>query len=311
MIDKPGVYTISAEEYHADPCPTPSLSSSVCKILMGETPQHAFTAHPRLNPDFKRNDDDKFDIGNSAHSLMLNDPKAFAIFGGDSWRGKDAQNFKDGARKAGKIPLIQDQWDRVVEMVERGRLQLLAHKDASNAFRDGKPEQTLIWQEGETWFRVRLDYLHDKDPKYFDDYKSTGSADPDAWGRIAFNIGHDIQAGFYRRGIRALKLCTNPHMRCIVQETTDPFALSAIEFAPEALELADRRIEQAIERWRWCMKRNRWPGYPAKTCVITPPPWHEKQLMEREERDAGIARAAGVTTSTELLAFGLEMQRPI
>ena len=27
-ITEPGVYTMDAETYHADPCPTPSLSSS-------------------------------------------------------------------------------------------------------------------------------------------------------------------------------------------------------------------------------------------------------------------------------------------
>jgi hypothetical protein len=29
MIDQPGVYDIPAEQYHADPCPQPSLSAAI------------------------------------------------------------------------------------------------------------------------------------------------------------------------------------------------------------------------------------------------------------------------------------------
>ena len=44
---------ISAEAYHADPAPEPSLSSSVAKILVNLSPAHARIAHPRLNPDYR------------------------------------------------------------------------------------------------------------------------------------------------------------------------------------------------------------------------------------------------------------------
>lgn len=310
-ITEPGIYpNIPAEQYHADDlCDTPSLSSSICKTLIFETPQHAWTAHPRLNPDFERDEDAKFSIGNAAHSLMLNDPKTFEIVEADDWRTKAAQERKAAAFKAGKIPLLSKHWKCVSRMVEIGRLQLLSHHDASDAFTKGAPEVTLIWKEGETWFRIRLDWLSE-DRRFFDDYKTTESADPDTWSRVVFSVGHDIQAAFYRRGIRALGIARNPHMRFVVQEASEPHALSVIQLAPEVLELADRRVEHAIGRWNWCRKHGKWPGYPAKTITINAPPWHETQMMEREERDAELARGADLPTS-ELLALANEFHRPI
>ena len=32
-VPGPGFYSMSAAQYHADPCPEPSLSSSIAKVL--------------------------------------------------------------------------------------------------------------------------------------------------------------------------------------------------------------------------------------------------------------------------------------
>ena len=69
MIDRPGIYELSAEEYHADPCPTPSLSSSIARTLLASSPHHAWWEHPRFNPGRVREEDEKFDLGTAAHAL--------------------------------------------------------------------------------------------------------------------------------------------------------------------------------------------------------------------------------------------------
>lgn len=316
-IDKPGIYDISAEEYHADPCPTPSLSSSLTKVLVQETPLHAWTAHPRLNPLFERNDEDKFDLGNASHALILNDPKKFAILPFDDFRKKEAQEAKAAARAAGKIPLLTKHWDRVVAMVASGRDQLDSSADFARVFTMGKPEQTLIWCETEfqgapakpVWFRARLDWLPDDHTQPYDDFKSTESADPDVWSRIVFSVRHDIQASFYRRGIRALGLARQPQMRFVVQETSTPNCVSVMKMSAEAMELADRDVERAIRKWRWCTAQGWWPGYPAKVHTIMPPAWLETQRMDRESRIEEISQ--GEKVDPDLLALGFRAQAPI
>lgn len=317
LIDRPGVYEIGAEQYHADPCPTPSLSSSLIKILAQETPLHAWTAHPRLNPLFERNEDDKFNLGNASHALILNDPKKFAILQFDNYRKKEAQEAKTNARAAGKIPLLAGQWDQVNVMVMSARDQLESSANFADVFQNGKPEQTLIWCEDEfqgapakpVWFRARLDWLPDDRTQPYDDFKSTESADPDVWSRIVFSVRHDIQAAFYRRGIRALGLARQPQMRFVVQETTPPNCVSVMKMSPEAMELADRDIERAIRKWRWCTTAGCWPGYPAKVHTITPLAWLETQRMDRENRIEEVAQREKV--DPDLLALGFRSQAPI
>jgi hypothetical protein len=287
MIENPGIYDISAAEYHADCCPMPSLSSSIAKLLVspGGTPAHAWEAHPRLNPNYMTEESEKFDLGTAAHALILRDRAAFEIIEADDWRTKVAKDKRDEARVAGKIPLLSHQWGDINDMVTAAQLQLAAHADASGAFADGKPEQTLIWSEGDMWCRARLDWLPNKGP-YFDDYKSTAaSADPDVWDRAMFGMGFDFQAAFYLRGIRALGLCDKPVFRFIVQENFKPFALSVVALMPGALDLASRDVEIAIRRWTDCLLHNRWPAYPTRTCYIDSPPWREAQKMAREVRE--------------------------
>jgi hypothetical protein len=294
-ITKHGVYEISAEDYHADPCPEPSLSSSMAKVIYGRTAGHAWESHPRLNPAHEAEEAEKFDIGSASHALMLGDPKKFEVIDAADWRKNEAKAARDAARAAGRIPLLTEQWKRVNTMVAAGRAQLATHEDSADAFTNGKPEQTLIWQEDGIWCRARLDWLPDKGA-VFHDYKSTeASASPDAWQRILFALGFDIQAAFYRRGIRALGLCENPEFKFVVQETESPFGLCVIGLMPGALDLADsKKVAEALRRWKWCLTNNRWPIYPTRTCYIDAPAWHESEVLAREVRDDDAAKAAGV-----------------
>ena len=47
---KAGAYRLSEHQYHADPCPEPSLSCSLAKVLLAASPKQAAWEHPRLNP---------------------------------------------------------------------------------------------------------------------------------------------------------------------------------------------------------------------------------------------------------------------
>lgn len=309
-ITKPGVYDIPADVYHADPTPEPSLSSSIAKVLVGETPLHAWSKHPRLGKPAEEPEEAKFDIGKAAHSLVLQDPQAFEIVDAKDWKTDKAKALRAAARDAGKIPLLATQWVRVTAMAHAGRIQLDRHEEASAAFTNGKPEQTLIWREGPTWCRARLDYLPNAG-NIFDDYKSTAaSADPDAWSRNLFNLGFDMQAAFYLRGLKALKICDRPSFRFIVQETETPHALSVVGLMPGALELAQHKIARALDIWQTCLASGVWPAYPTRTCYVDAPAWHEAQFIERDQHMNDTLRRAA-KPSAESLKRALEAQAPI
>lgn len=286
-IDKPGVYDISAADYYADPSDEPSLNASIAKLLVnpGGTPLHAWTESPRLNPNFEREEDEKFDLGAAAHSMLLHDVRQFAIIAANDWRTKAAQEERAAARAAGKIPLLAAQAERTLDMVTAARKQLGAHAEGP-LFVNGLAEQTIVWDEDGVRCRARLDWRRTDGAPFVPDYKSTGaSADPDLWARTMYGMGADMQAAFYLRGVRALRLCDRPEWRFVVQENYEPFALSVIGLTPGALDLADRQVGRALEIWRDCRKRGLWPGYPTRTCFIDAPEWHEARLMARETRE--------------------------
>ncbi|MGE0206181.1 MAG: PD-(D/E)XK nuclease-like domain-containing protein [Reyranella sp.] len=288
-ITAPGAYPLTAEQYHADPCPKPSLSSSIIKTLLGKSPRHAWTEHPRLNPDYlPQVGQRKFDIGTAAHSLMLRDPRAFSIIDAADFRTKAAKEARDAAYEAGKIPLLVDDWTRVQAIVKAGRAQLAQHEDARDAFTEGAPEITLAWQEGETWGRCRLDWLPN-DGRTFRDYKTTSvTANPDSFGRQFYELGYDIQAAWYRRGIRAVLNIPDPAFELVIQEIEPPYALAVMGLPPSAIDVAERKIDEALNWWRWCLDHDSWPGYSRLTCYVEPPPWHEARWLEREARDQAL-----------------------
>jgi hypothetical protein len=102
-IDRPGIYPgISDADYRADPCPVPSLTQSLCKVILAGSPKHAWTESPRLNPNFEPDDDAKFDVGNASHRLVLGRGKDFEIVDAADWRTKAAQEARETRRSSAK-----------------------------------------------------------------------------------------------------------------------------------------------------------------------------------------------------------------
>jgi hypothetical protein len=310
QINKPGVYEISEERYHQDPVITPSLSRSIAHLLLERSPLHAWTAHPRLNPNYISQDERKFDLGKAAHLAMLGDNKEFAIIQADSFKTFAAQRARKMALAAGQVPVLERDFKRVNAMVQAGRAQLARHEECFSAFIDGKPEQTLIWTEEvdgiEVWCRAMLDWLPDERVR-FPDYKSTqGSAHPDMWPAMAYREGMDLQCAFYRRGIRKVLGVDDPIFDFVVQECDPPYALCVISLSPGAIDLADRKIDEALSVWAWCMKRDQWPGYPSRVCYVDPPVWAEKSWLEREDR-----QHADHASNIERFAWWFNLNKPV
>ena len=288
MISQPGIYTILAADYHADPCPEPSLSCSLAKMLCASSPLHAFYAHPRLNPQAVEENGNHFNLGTAAHALLLEGRDAMAIIDAPDWRTKAAKEQRDAARAAGQTPLLAHVAQDVVAMVGALRDHLHLHTDGGALmFTDGEPEQTLIWCEDDVWCRARLDWLR-SDRSRIDDYKTTSaSANPEMWARTMFGAGFDLQAAWYLRGLRAVSgdpLDDPAAFRFAVQETSPPYAVSVIALNPDAMFLAEKKCLYAIEQFREALASGDWRGYPRRTAYATLPAWEEARWLEKELR---------------------------
>ena len=274
MIEKPGIYNISSEEYQGDPVIEPSLSRSIIKNLIYDTPAHAWINHPRLNPNYQNKENEKFDLGTATHSLLLEGNDNLTIIEADDWRTKAAKELRDQARENGKTPLLTSQYEETLIMVNVAEQQIIECSELgiTNLQTNGDIELSYVWKENETWLRIRPDWTS-KDRKLIIDYKTiSSSANPHDIARHVVTMGYDIQAAFYSRGIKAVE-DIEPKFIFIFQETEEPYLCSFITLPPQFMEMGKQKVEYGIWLWKECISRGKWPGYPQKVCWIDPPDW--------------------------------------
>jgi hypothetical protein len=285
-----GIWDCPVDRYHADDlllgADAPSLSASIANILVNRSPAHARAAHPKLNPDLVREESDKFDIGTAAHSVLLQGVDLVEVVPFSDWRTNEAKARREAARYEGRIALLTDQSERVWGMVDAIRKQLADHAARPPLFTDGKPEQTLVWEDDHgVVCRARLDWLRD-DYTAIDDLKTTSaSADPAKWTRTMYGMGCDVQVAFYMRGVERLT-GIKPVFRYVVAETYPPFALSVVDLAPSAIALAEDKVQTAIDLWAACLEADRWPAYCEQVASIELPTFEELRWLEREGVEA-------------------------
>lgn len=282
------IVTIPSSVYHADTFgpDAPMLSASIASILLRDSPKHAWSAHPKLGG-HPREDSETFDLGRAAHSYILEGTEScFAVIEADDWRTKAAKHARDEARAEGKTPMLARHLESVRRMSHAVRSQLAEFVESPMPLTNGKPEQTITWEdEGGVWCKARIDWLHD-DYRTIDDLKTGAvSARPESWTKTLYGAGKELQAAFYLRGVKMLT-GIDASFRFLVAENRYPYCTSVIALGPEALAHAHQKVQVAIETWGRCLHYDNWPAYPTRTCYVDPPAWALAQWLESEEVDA-------------------------
>jgi hypothetical protein len=295
---KPGIYSMPAAAYHADPAPEASLSGSVAVPLVHRSPRHAWWAHPRLNSQAERVNSDKMDLGTVAHALLLGCGGEISVIDAENYTTKEARRERDAAREAGRTPILSGTYQEAEKMAKRAGEFL---DNAVSDWLNGQPEQALIWQEGEAWCRGMVDWLM-TDRRIVIDYKTTGtSARPDDVERHLFDMHYHLKAAFYERGLNVLhpEGVGRRRFLFLFQETDAPFECSLVQLSEGAMMIGRKQATYAIRRWQACMKSGVWPGYGLDAHTASPPPWIENRWMAREMSDPF---ATGETAPGEALA---------
>ena len=280
-IDRPGIYPdLSDAAYHADPAPEPSLSSTIARCLIGRSPLHAWTAHPRLNPAYQPRVSEAFDIGNVCHRLLLGRGAEFAVVDAPDWTRKADREARDAARAAGQVPILADQYQRALDM-RTAATDALA--DFGIDLSVMQREVAFVAQIDDVWCRARLDAW---DGRTIYDYKTCISAAPDACIRAAASYGYDTQAAWYSSVVEAVTGET-PRFRFIFQEKEPPHEVSVVELVDDMVDEADwmsaAREKCVVARavWRRCLDRDEWPGYPRAVALLGAPGWHTAAWRNR------------------------------
>ena len=268
-IKRSGIYDMPNDVYHSDPCPQPSASRSFLQTLVARSPSHAAIEHPRLNPDYVPDDKTAFDFGSAAHDYFLEGGNKVCVLDFVDYRKKEAQEARDEALRQNKYPILVGKFQDVKVMAEAAWQQIKTHADYPTAFTNGKPEQSIIWEEDGLWFRARPDYL--TNDGWLDDYKTTGVGGPDAWMHgTFFDKGYDLQAYMGLRGYKTVTGKKPKGFRFWVQETEAPFNLYCVVPSDLTLETAQQKFLHAKELFGTCLRANRWPGYSNHAYVVEP-----------------------------------------
>ena len=281
----PGIYTMSDEKYHSDPCPEPSLSRSLAHILLSKSPQHMLLAHPRLNPDYEPLDRKEFDFGKAAHDYFLCGGSKIAVLDFPDWRTNASKDAREAALAKGLLPVLAEKFEKVENMTRTIRPQIAKHPLHSGAFSIGKAEQAIFWQEGTVWCRAKLDFVGEDG--WLDDYKTTEVSSPHEWVKgAAFDSGDDLQAYVYMRGYEAATGIQVKGVRFWVQETKPPHCLYLAICHAEVLERAAKKWEYAVRRFKECLEKAEWPAYAGQTFTIYPAYKSNEQMLRISEEEA-------------------------
>jgi hypothetical protein len=291
QIIAPGVYDMAADRYHSDPCPVPSLSSSIAKKLVRQSPMHAHYAHPRLGGNGGGTPTQAMDDGTILHAIILGKGGDIEVIEADDFRTNAAKAARDAARAAGKTPILAHKLTALRATAHAIRKNIEAHPAARRLLGPGKAEQAMIWEEDGVWFRSLVDWMPEGGRGLMD-LKTTGlSAAP---GEFERKLIHDyaFQDAFYARGYKALMGVYPDPMLFVAAETEEPCGVSVMAAALTLRAVAEAEVERAVRTWRHCMTTNEWPGYPPFVASVEAPNWLITKMGEQENQAAYLENAA-------------------
>lgn len=293
---------VSERDYHADPCDQPSLSASVAKMLLNESPAHAYAYHPKLGG-HRREDKASYGPGNIIHAILLGTVeeslrvlspddfrKADGTMGEEGFGTKRARAAKALAEAEGKTALTPSQFAGYQQIADRLRAKLA---DRGVAL-DGRTEQTVVWTEladdgTEVQCRGRLDHYA---RGVIDDLKTGLAVDPRKLARNAIDLGHDIQAAAYTRAIQAIipDLAGRIEYRWICVELVEPHCVTLARPAGSMLSMGLRRWRRAVNLWARCLRDGHWPEFDGGIEIyVEPPPWalaNEMASIDTDDEEA-------------------------
>src|ERR1700757_1193348 len=287
-ITEPGVYDLSAEAYHRDPCDGPSLGSTGARILASDCP--AAFRYKADNPEVK----EEFEIGSATHLLVL-EPDIFESRIGrvpfETYQKKDAQAARDEFRAAGRIPLNL----RQMEQVEGMRASLAADPIARFAFQEVDIERSMFWRDPEFgfWCKTRPDAFP-RNRRYLVDLKTSTSSDPEDFRKSVANFGYHQQSHWYLDGVEQVTGDRPDRFAFVVVGKSAPYLVMTCYLDPDTIAWGGVLNRYARGLFRWCLDRNEWPSYkpdpvaPATAFTIGLPEWARRDLERRHQEGAFI-----------------------
>lgn len=200
-----------------------------------------------------------FDEGHAAHKLVLGIGMPIVEIPFKSWQFKDAKLQRDACYERNEIPLLTKQKRMVEDMAEALQRHPLARELLHPKV--GIPEASLFCEDtAGCTLRARPDFAT-FEWDILVDYKTSTTAQPEAFEKAVKNYGYHMQDDFYRQVVIALGLHPNPDFLFVVQSKEPPYTVSVIRLDEGTRSIGYSMNRAAIELFASCQRTEHWPGW--------------------------------------------------
>lgn len=257
MIKASGVYDLTMAQYRGQPADAMSLSASDAILLGNYTPAHLKASWAEEAED---DGSSASDFGTLIHTMILEPhlaPGAVVVVNADDWRKKDAQEARNAAREAGKLPVLAKDYDRAAMAV----LAVARHPLATALLKDGKAEQSWFAKDKDTglYRKARPDFY--TSGRVLVDIKTVASAHPDFLQRRVYDGGWFQQAPFHCDVAERVEGSPVRGYCWLIVEQKPPHAVVVRRPTDTILMHGDRLNKAAWATFAKCVKTDQWPAW--------------------------------------------------
>lgn len=258
----------------------PRLSPTIAHTLISKSPLHAWQQHRLLGGKSKPATASMM-LGQAMERLILNfEMEKIVEIQADDFKTKFAKEQRDGALRAGSIPVLasdlldlRDTAGRVIQRLEQMGIKFT-----------GQSQEELLWEQDGVACKGYLDHRIGGD---IYDLKFVDDSSPAAIQRKMVDYGYDIQGAAYVKGFEAVhpEYAGRTTMRFLFCESGLPHAVTVVEAAGSMRDMGDRKWSRAVKIWRQCLATGTgaegWPSYASGVVRIEALPWQLSRDMEQ------------------------------
>lgn len=297
-IGFPGWYHgVPMETYHSGAvCVEPSVSSSVLRKVMNDSPAHAWDESP-LNPDRDPESgkvSESLTVGRATHHLLLGEKefrKQFIIRpdkapDGRDWNGNNLTCKKWLSERAGEglTVITKAQLERIEGMA----VSLARHPLIKAGILNGQIELSGFWKDEETglWVKIRPDAVPGDGLDYAD-LKTISGVDDHTIRTSIGEYGYHQQGALVREGARRLlKLGKTDQVTfsLIFIESKRPYCVRVVTLKDGDLDRGEAQNHAALTIFARCLKEKHWPGPggdQTDAAYMEMMEWRQKQIDDQ------------------------------
>ena len=279
LIDKPGLYSMTSEQYHADPCAKASASHSLLKLVINRTPYHAMKHHPKMGA-MPMTPSRAMTVGSTAHTLVLGKGTMLEVIDFPDYRKKEAQQFRDAALASRRVPVLAADFELAQEMVPAGRAAIEDQLGAKLS--ECLIEVVVIARDpiSGCYRRIMVDAMT-PDLRRMCDYKTTQDANPDMFARSVARFGYDTQDVFYKHVADLIDPdgIGKRDYSIIAQEVKYPDAITLHQIDNDLHAVAELKVKKALATWDACLAADQWPAYSREVNMIQAKDWQITEAL--------------------------------